>query len=82
MSQNVRQLLSIGHLLVPASAECKNKWRNLRTVFMRKIKPSPSGSGAKKKAYYLAEAMQFCLPFVSSAPHISSSFYRKFTRGS
>ncbi|KAG8256537.1 hypothetical protein J6590_065801 [Homalodisca vitripennis] len=36
---------------------------------MRKIKPSPSGSGAKKKAYYLAEAMQFCLPFVrTSAP--------------
>ncbi|KAG8265082.1 hypothetical protein J6590_102949, partial [Homalodisca vitripennis] len=36
---------------------------------MQKIKPSPSGSGAKKKAYYLAEAMQFCLPFVrTSAP--------------
>ncbi|KAG8334142.1 hypothetical protein J6590_096777 [Homalodisca vitripennis] len=51
------------------AAECKDKWRNLRTVFMRKIKPSPSGSGAKKKAYYLAEAMQFCLPFVrTSAP--------------
>ncbi|KAG8272868.1 hypothetical protein J6590_033526 [Homalodisca vitripennis] len=52
-----------------SAAECKDKWRNLRTVFMRKIKPSPSGSGAKKKAYYLAEAMQFCLPFVrTSAP--------------
>lgn len=36
---------------------------------MRKIKPPPSGSGAKKKAYYLADAMQFCLPFVkTSAP--------------
>lgn len=33
------------------------------------MKPPPSGSGAKKKAYYLAEAMQFCLPFIkTSAP--------------
>ncbi|KAK2717976.1 hypothetical protein QYM36_006679 [Artemia franciscana] len=50
-------------------AECKEKWRNLRTVFTRKMKPPPSGSGAKKKAYYLEDAMQFCLPFMkTSAP--------------
>lgn len=34
---------------------------------MRKIKPPPSGSGSKKKAYYLAEAMQFCLPFIKTS---------------
>jgi len=52
-----------------SAAECKEKWRNLRTVFMRKIKPPPSGAGAKKKAYYLENAMHFCLPFIkTSAP--------------
>ncbi|XP_046403751.1 uncharacterized protein LOC124169242 [Ischnura elegans] len=46
--------------------DCKEKWRNLRTVFMRKMKPSPTGSGGKKKAYYLENAMQFCLPFIKT----------------
>ncbi|KAG8263037.1 hypothetical protein J6590_041806 [Homalodisca vitripennis] len=46
--------------------DCKEKWRNLRTVFMRRMKPSPSGSGGKKKAYYLENAMQFCLPFIKT----------------
>ncbi|XP_072377407.1 uncharacterized protein [Diabrotica undecimpunctata] len=56
-------------------ADCKEKWRNLRTVFMRKIKPLPSGSGAKRKAYYLEEAMKFCLPFIkTSAPSSSKNF--------
>lgn len=57
-----------------SAAECREKWRNLRTVFMRKMKPLPSGSGAKKKAYYLAEAMQFCLPYIkASAPPSSGN---------
>ena len=43
-------------------------------VFMRKMKPLPSGSAAKKKAYYLAEAMQFCLPFIKAlAPQSSGN---------
>ncbi|XP_068081651.1 uncharacterized protein [Anabrus simplex] len=47
--------------------ECKEKWRNLRTVFIRHMKPSPTGTGSKKKrAYYLAEAMQFALPFIKT----------------
>lgn len=28
--------------------ECKEKWRNLRTMFVRRIKESKSGSKAKK----------------------------------
>ncbi|XP_054285282.1 uncharacterized protein LOC129001852 [Macrosteles quadrilineatus] len=44
--------------------DCKEKWRNLRTVFIRKMKPSPCGSGGRKKAYYLEDAMRFCLPFI------------------
>lgn len=34
---------------------------------MRKMKPLPNGSGAKRKAYYLEEAMQFCLPFIKTS---------------
>lgn len=41
---------------------------------MRKIKLSPSGSGAKKKAYYLENAMQFCLPFIKTVmPHTTGN---------
>lgn len=45
--------------------KCKEKWKNLRTSFVRKIKNSTSGSKAKK-TYYLNEAMQFTLPFVKT----------------
>ncbi|XP_055903166.1 uncharacterized protein LOC129939244 [Eupeodes corollae] len=45
-------------------SECRERWRNLRTVFIRKKKPSPKGSQNRRKAYYLADAMKFCLPFI------------------
>nr|CAI5859360.1 unnamed protein product [Callosobruchus analis] len=47
--------------------ECKERWRNLRSTFVKKLKPKPSGSGASKKPYYLMEAMQFAIPFVKVA---------------
>lgn len=46
---------------------CKERWRNLRTVFVRKMRPSvPDASGKKpiSRPYYLTDAMQFLLPFV------------------
>lgn len=50
--------------MVSGSA-CKEKWRNLRTVFVRHMKPQTSGPGARiKKPYYLADAMQFAIPFI------------------
>lgn len=48
------------------AVECKEKWRNLRTVFTRKMKIPQSGSGRNKKAYYLADAMQFSVPFIKT----------------
>ncbi|XP_066993194.2 uncharacterized protein [Anabrus simplex] len=45
-------------------AGCKDKWRNLRTVFVRKHKFPPGSSGRNSKPYYLSEIMQFVLPFV------------------
>lgn len=46
--------------------ECKEKWRNIRTVFTRKMKNQASESGRNKKAYYLADAMQFSIPFIKT----------------
>jgi len=48
------------------AGECKEKWRNLRTVFTRKMKTPQSGFGRNKKAYYLADAMQFSVPFIKT----------------
>lgn len=50
-------------------AICKEKWRNLRTVFLRHLrKKTPSGSQADQfsKKYYLNDAMQFLMPFIKS----------------
>lgn len=30
------------------------------------MKPAPSGSGMKKKPFYLAEAMQFTIPYIKT----------------
>ncbi|XP_060855464.1 uncharacterized protein LOC132933163, partial [Metopolophium dirhodum] len=49
-------------------ATCKEKWRNLRTVFLRHLrKKTPSGSQADfSKKYYLYDAMQFLMLFIKS----------------
>lgn len=39
----------------------------MRAVFVRHIKPAPSGSSSKKKKpYYLTDAMQFTIPYVKA----------------
>ncbi|KAF5269544.1 hypothetical protein FQR65_LT17964 [Abscondita terminalis] len=43
------------------------------TVFVRHMKPAPSGSAAKKKQYYLTDVMQFVLPFVKSGIPLQAS---------
>nr|XP_014288454.1 uncharacterized protein LOC106688484 isoform X2 [Halyomorpha halys] len=44
--------------------ECREKWRNIRTVLKRKMKSPSTQHGFKKKAYYLEDALQFCRPFI------------------
>ena len=57
----------LNYLFFFTVAECKEKWRNLRSVYVRRLKPLPSGSGAKsQKPYYLAEAMSFTLPYIKT----------------
>ncbi|PZC82350.1 hypothetical protein B5X24_HaOG210653 [Helicoverpa armigera] len=42
-------------------SDCKEKWRNIRSSFLRSMKPS----GIKvKKPYYLTEYLKFILPFL------------------
>lgn len=50
-----------------SDSQAKEKWKNLRAVFVRHIKPAPSGSSSKKKKpYYLTDAMQFTIPYVKA----------------
>ncbi|XP_073961271.1 uncharacterized protein [Choristoneura fumiferana] len=54
----------IGKAVNLSGNECKERWKNLRAVFVRHLKP---GSGNKtNKPYYLAESMQFALPFIKT----------------
>lgn len=50
------------------AAECKEKWRNIRTVYIRKVrnnrKPLPNGYARRRTKYYLEDDMEFCLPFI------------------
>ncbi|CAH1997703.1 unnamed protein product [Acanthoscelides obtectus] len=48
------------------SAACKEKWKNLRAVFVRHMKPSANDPGVKKRKYYLTDFMQFVAPYVKS----------------
>ncbi|XP_050300458.1 uncharacterized protein LOC126738981 [Anthonomus grandis grandis] len=45
--------------------ECKERWKNIRSAFVRSLKPAPSGSSAKsKKPYYLHDYLLFILPYI------------------
>lgn len=46
---------------------CKERWKNLRTVFLRHInqrKIKNQATGGFKRKYYLEDSMQFILPFL------------------
>ncbi|XP_047518825.1 A-agglutinin anchorage subunit-like [Pieris napi] len=58
----------IGNKFQITGSEAKEKWKNLRSVFVRHLKPAKSGAGtAQKKPYYLADYMQFTVPFIKTA---------------
>jgi len=49
------------------AAECKERWKNIRAVFVRNMKPAKSGAGAKtKRTYFLMESMQFTVPYIKA----------------
>ncbi|XP_021187114.2 uncharacterized protein LOC110373940 [Helicoverpa armigera] len=58
----------IGKTMEMTPPECREKWRNLRAVFMRTMKAPPRGSTGKKKPYYLSDVMQFLVPYMRPVP--------------
>lgn len=42
------------------------------------MKPPPSGAGAKRKSYYLENAMHFCLPFIKTSAPPSSEICHQY----
>ncbi|XP_072397090.1 uncharacterized protein [Diabrotica undecimpunctata] len=49
---------------------CRERWRNIRTAFLRSLKAPPSGSGKNsKKKYYLSQCLEFLLPYTKSKNH-------------
>ncbi|XP_074026464.1 uncharacterized protein, partial [Leptinotarsa decemlineata] len=60
------RLPSISNIFLFSGAACKEKWKNLRSARHIRQKP-PSGSSAQaKKKYYLADHLDFLLPFTKS----------------
>lgn len=56
-------------LCLISATKCKEKWRNLRTVYLRKMKQK---NETNRKAYYLENAMQFYFPFIKTSTFLSS----------
>ncbi|CAG4984502.1 unnamed protein product [Colias eurytheme] len=58
---------AVGKIFNLTAIQSKEKWKNLRAVFVRHTKPAPSGSSSKnKKPYYLSDAMQFTIPYIKT----------------
>lgn len=71
----------VGKIFNMTESQSKEKWKNLRAVFVRHIKPAPSGSSSKnKKAYYLADAMQFTIPYIKALNMISGNLPQEAVR--
>ncbi|XP_072947640.1 uncharacterized protein [Epargyreus clarus] len=56
----------VGEKFNITGSQCREKWKNLRTVFCRHLRRSRASSGTKRKPYYLSEAMKFAMPFIKS----------------
>ncbi|XP_050316188.1 uncharacterized protein LOC126750584 [Anthonomus grandis grandis] len=58
----------VGKEINETGAACKEKWKNLRSAYTRHLRQKPpSGSSAQtKKKYYLADYLDFLLPFTKS----------------
>ncbi|XP_055627977.1 transcription factor Adf-1-like [Toxorhynchites rutilus septentrionalis] len=52
--------------------DCKERWKNLKAVFVRNLKP-PNSRKRPKKAYYLMDAMQFTVPYIRSLETLSEN---------
>ncbi|VVC25021.1 MADF domain [Cinara cedri] len=64
----------VGKTVNMTAAECRERWKNIRAVFVRHMKPAVSGTGTKtKKPYYLMESMRFTVPYIKALGTLSGN---------
>ncbi|PNF36258.1 hypothetical protein B7P43_G08473 [Cryptotermes secundus] len=63
----------ISHEMKESVAACKDRWKHIRTVFVRHLHDKTPGSSAKKRPYYLHDAMQFMIPHITKSSHQESN---------
>ncbi|TMW51717.1 hypothetical protein DOY81_003209 [Sarcophaga bullata] len=52
---------------------CRERWRTIRSSFLRSLKLSRTSTGRGKRKYYLSKYLQFLIPFTRSRPKNSST---------
>ncbi|XP_045773870.1 uncharacterized protein LOC123873191 [Maniola jurtina] len=62
----------VGKAVNLSVSECKERWKNLRAVYVRHKKQALNGT-APRKPYYLEEAMEFTLPYIKTLNSISGN---------
>ncbi|CAG9766139.1 unnamed protein product [Ceutorhynchus assimilis] len=61
--------LEISKIMCESVQTCKERWKNIRTVFLRHLRKTAAYGlvGRNKKKYYLENALQFLLPFLKNS---------------
>ncbi|KOC62164.1 Transcription factor Adf-1 [Habropoda laboriosa] len=54
---------AVAQELSASAAECKEKWKNLRASFTRHLRNQNTVNSKSKKRYYMADYMDFLLPY-------------------
>ncbi|XP_055851346.1 transcription factor Adf-1-like [Episyrphus balteatus] len=72
--ENERAWNEVGKHMYMTAPECRERWKNLRAVYVRNMKQSKNGSGLKasRKTYYLTDAMKFTLPYIKVLNKLNS----------
>lgn len=68
--------INLHHIMFFPAVDCRSKWHTLRTSYtryIRELRKMPSGSAAKKKKWYLADAMAFLQKYVGPQKKMTSN---------
>ncbi|XP_037935926.1 putative uncharacterized protein DDB_G0291608 [Teleopsis dalmanni] len=52
---------------------CREKWRTIRSSFLRSLKPSRTSTGRGKRKYYLFKYLQFLVPYTKTRTKATST---------
>lgn len=63
-----RAWIEIGKAINMTAAECKERWKNIRAIFLRHMKSAKSSAGAKtKKSHYLMELRELYMKALNTS---------------